>query len=334
MKIIRFKDNILRIKVDSIEDLYLLERIINKGDKVKAKTLRKYKSQENDKGELKEVILKIEVEKVELDKNNAILRINGQIIAGKPEQFITLHAYHTINVKQKSIIEIEKSEWKRYILDKIIEQSKKAKEPKIGIVVLDDETATIGEVSDIGIVIKSEIESKLSKRMSQKLFDEAKNRYFESIKKVIENISTNIIAIGGPGFMKDELYKFLKESDIKKDFILAYASDVGRSGIKEVLNNESVKRFFAKSLLQKEFNSLDELFKELVIGKGITKKDEIKERIYEVKKILVNDSVLNNEEIKPILDMADKLGIPIEIFNSNDDAGKQLKGLGDIVALT
>src|SRR5690348_482215 len=88
----------LRLRPDSFDDLYLIERIIGIGDNVESKSTRRFRASENDVGELKEVIVKIAVEKVELDKGAGMLRFGGKILWGRPEEFIKLQSYHTINI--------------------------------------------------------------------------------------------------------------------------------------------------------------------------------------------------------------------------------------------
>ncbi len=52
-----------------------------------------------------------------------------------------------------------------------------------------------------------------------------------------------------------------------------------------------------------------------------------------VSAVLVNDDIINDERVKHVLDKADKMGIKIEIFNSDDDAGRQLKNFSGIAAV-
>ncbi|EQD31150.1 translation factor pelota, partial [mine drainage metagenome] len=64
-------------------------------------------------------------------------------------------------------------------------------------------------------------------------------------------------------------------------------------------------------------------------------KEEVRAAIEEMRcsKILVNDSVLGNHEIQELLSLAERQGIGIEIFNSNDEAGTQLHSFKEIAAI-
>ena len=71
MKIIKFYENVgsLKMKVDTLEDLWTAQRIIFVNDLVKSESERKFKASESDKGELKKVIITLRTEKTELDKD-------------------------------------------------------------------------------------------------------------------------------------------------------------------------------------------------------------------------------------------------------------------------
>ena len=121
MRVIRFSDstNQLKLVPESFDDLYLLARVIGSGDKVTASTYRRFRASEGDVGEQKEVVVEVEVEKSEVDKNAQKLRVSGKIRSGRPAEFVRLGSYHTINIGEGDTLTIEKVEWKGYILSMI-----------------------------------------------------------------------------------------------------------------------------------------------------------------------------------------------------------------------
>ncbi len=48
---------------------------------------------------------------------------------------------------------------------------------------------------------------------------------------------------------------------------------------------------------------------------------------------MVNDSALNDDSIKAVLDFAYGAGAKIEIFNADDEAGAQLRAFGNIAGI-
>ncbi len=99
MKILRsYESGSLKVRVDTLEDMWSLQRIIFAGDIVKSESERKFKSADGDEGEMKKVFITLRVEKTELDKDASRLRLAGKIVDGKPLEYVRLNSYHTINV--------------------------------------------------------------------------------------------------------------------------------------------------------------------------------------------------------------------------------------------
>ena len=63
--------------------------------------------------------------------------------------------------------------------------------------------------------------------------------------------------------------------------------------------------------------------------------DKVREALetYQAGAVLVNDSVLNEEGVKEVLDAAYAQRVGIRVFNSEDDAGIQLHSFKDIAAV-
>jgi protein pelota len=336
MKIIHFNDEIgeMRVRPDSFDDLYLLAIAISPEDMVESESTRKFRADEGDTGEQKKVVIKLSVEKLEVDKNAARLRLTGKIVSGRPEEFVRMGSYHTINVAVGDVIRIWKAEWKDYILNRLRQAVIASGKPRLGVALLDDEKALFAYIRGYGIEIITEIYSKLSKRMSEKDYAAYRKAYFEAILKLISGMDVELVAVAGPGFTKDDFRLYLeglRDKPVKK-IIYAWASDVERSGIREVMQSRELAKFIEGERVAKEFAYLNEFMMQLRLGSATYGADRVIERIKEgrAKTIMVNDSVLGDKDIRKALDEADKNGVGIEIFNSEDDAGIQLRNFGDI----
>ncbi|MEM0200971.1 MAG: mRNA surveillance protein pelota [Candidatus Micrarchaeaceae archaeon] len=340
MKIINFNQisNIIKLVPESYDDLYLLAIILNQNDKIGAHTYRRFKSSETDTGEQKEVFVKIQLEKIEIDKSAWRLRLTGKILDGKPLEYVHLNTYHTLNIGTSDLIEIEKLEWKDYILKRLKQAVLDAKKPKLAIIVFDDEKATLAYIRGYGIDIITELYSKLSKKISEKDFEKLKINYFEGLIKLIQGLDVNIVILAGPGFTKDDFKKYLNKNNMKleKKLFFESCSDAERSGIREVLQSETISKIFENEHVKKEFEYLNMFLSSLRIGDSISGVEKVSNALnsYSIGIILVNDSVIWEDEIKELLDNADKQGVIIEIFNSEDEAGKQLSSFKNIVGLS
>ncbi len=261
----------------------------------------------------------------------------GKILEARPEEFVRMGSYHTLNIGPGDALEIAKPEWREYILKRIKQAVQDAKRPRLGIIALDDEKATVAYIKGYGIEITGELYSGLSKKMKEKDFEKQKLKYFEDVIGFIGRLDVEMVIVAGPGFMKEDLKKYIEDTGTKigKKLFYATASDAERSGIREVTQSPSTAKILESEHVKKEFEYLDLFFSTLRAGKSIYGVERVKAALsaYQIGVLMVNDSVINNEEIKGLLDMADKGNVRIEIFNSDDEAGKQLAGFKDIAGI-
>jgi len=124
LRVIEFDKNRARLRVETPIDLWYLEKMIERGDLVTAKTSRTIfvqRGEERIKGSKKFLILTIEIEKTEYQQETDKLRLVGKIVEG-PEE-VQKGSYHAIEVGTGKMFSIEKTEWKNEQL-KILEKSK------------------------------------------------------------------------------------------------------------------------------------------------------------------------------------------------------------------
>ena len=337
MKILGFNNisNVMRLEPESFDDLYLLAVVINHGDEVEGKSTRRFRPSEGDKGEQKEIRVKIDVEKAEIDRSAFRLRVSGKIIDGSPLEFISMGSYHTLNIEPRDVISVHKEEWKEYIMRRLKEAVAEAKKARLGIVAMDEEKASFAYIKGYGIDIFSEIYSKLSKKMNEKEYKKQKEAFFDSVISTVNNMLVDVVVIGGPGFTKEDMKKYMdgNRKSIDKRVSYVQASDAERSGIREIMQSEAVAKLLENERVKKEFWYLNMFLSGLVSGRSVYGADNIESRINEIKLVMVNDDVLNEKEVKKVLDIADAHGVKIEIFNSGDDAGMQLVRFKGIAAV-
>ncbi|MGC8888534.1 MAG: mRNA surveillance protein pelota [Candidatus Micrarchaeia archaeon] len=339
MRIIRFNDlaNSLKLQPDSFEDLYLLARIISPGDIVEGRSFRRFQNEEGEKGEQKEVFLKISVEKTELDKSGERLRLTGKILSGNPEELVRIGSYHTINVGAGDAITITKKEWKDYILRRIKEAVNDTKKIKFGAIALDDEKATVANIRGYGIEVIAEVYSHLSKRMKEQDYEKARKQYFDEIINIMKNMNADTVLIAGPGFTREDLKRYIESNriDVGKKLLFVPVSDAERSGIREAVQSGELAQFFEHEHLRKEFRLLNLFMQALQLGSAAYGLEGVGASLdsYEAGIVLVNDDLLNREDVQNLLDRADKQRVSIEIFNSSDEAGMQLAGFKGIASI-
>ncbi len=329
----------LKLRVDTLDDLWTIQRIIFPNDLVKSESLRKFKSNESDKGEMKAVVITVKAEKTEFDKTAQRLRIMGKIVDGKPLDYIKLNSYHTLNIAPEDVLDIIKTEWHDYLVDVIRNAVSDTKKARLGLIVVDEEKAVPAYLLGYGVEFKNEIYSRLSKRMSQKDFVEQEKKYFQEILDASAEMRVDTVIIAGPGFTKDDVKKFGVDSGfikkMSKKLIFEKTSDTERTGVYELIKSEKVAELLKRERIRIEFKLMEEFLNGLDPGKskfGIKDVDEAIDN-YEASMVFVNDSVLGDPKMQKVLANAEKNKVKIEVFNSIDEMGNQLHGFNDIASI-
>jgi len=341
MKIIKFYENVglLKLRVDTLEDLWTVQRIIFAEDIVKSESERKFKSNESDKGELKKVVITLRVEKTELDKDAMRLRVLGKIMEGKPLEYVKINSYHTINIAPGDVFEIMKSKWHDYIVDVVRNAVSDSKRPRLGIIVLDEEKALPAYLLGYGLEFRNEIYSKLSKRMSPKDFQEQEKKYFDEIINTVKNMVVDTVVVAGPGFTREDVKAYGESSGvlkkINKRIFFESISNSERSGVYELIKSEKFARILEKERIRTEFQLIEEFLTNLSTGKskyGLANVEIAMDNM-QANMIFVNDSILGDPAVQKLLADAEEGKVKIEVFNSNDEVGMQLHSFKDIACI-
>ena len=341
MKVMKFyeAEGRLSVRPDNIEDLWTLQRIIFPGDLVRSDSLRKFRSDQSDQGELKEVVITVRVEKTELDKTADRLRVMGRITEGRPLEYIKLNSYHTLNIAPGDTLAITKQQWHDYIRKVLRDAVQGTRRARLGIVVIDDEKALPALLLGYGIEFKGEVYGGLSKRMSQKEFSEAQQKWYLAVLESVRGMDVDTVILAGPGFTKDDIKKFWDEKGLSaklgKNLVLEAVSNAEQSGVYELVKGERVAQLLHGERIRAEFKLMEEFLSGLESGRSKAGLEKVGEaaRDYDAKTILVNDSVLGDQAVQGVLADAERVRIRIEVFSSDDEAGRQLHAFGDIASI-
>jgi protein pelota len=331
------KESFFEVIPDSIEDLWMLERLIQENDLVSGQTERKIKpSQEGEKTIKKSVFVEVKAEKIEFHSASASLRILGEITAGHPIELIELKSHHSVEAEIGKKLKVKKEKLMQYHID-LLEKAKKASmKEKILAVILDDEEAGLYAVSDYGTELKALIKAeKQGKRFKE---EKKENTYFKEIIEKIIQLESKKIIIAGPGFTRENLVKDLKEKIKENQLISEPLNSIGKTGLTELIKSGKMKSLEKEFELEKEALAVEELITEIskngLVEYGL---NEVKKAIEfgAGKKLLILDELLlkNRKEMEEIINSAEKNKTQIIIVSVKTDAGKKLKGLSGIGAL-
>lgn len=351
MKIIykNLKKGELKVKLESLDDLWYLSHIIDPNDLVTARTIRKIKigKEEDRKTKLtkKPITLTLKVENVEFHKYSDSLRVSGKIVHA-PED-IQKGDYHTISLEENSVLLIKKEKWLNFQLKRISEASK-ALTYKILICTLDREEASFALLKKYGYDYLGEIKGNVQKKGDEIKKIEEKEFYSEIIKKLKDYTSrykADNIIIASPAFWKEELLKEIekKSSELKQKITLATCNTTGKNAVNEVLKRGEVKEILKQDRTTKEVNLVEELFTEISKeGLAAYGMEEVKNtaNLGAIKTLMVTDELIKRlrsenkyETLDSIMKIVESTKGEIHIISTEHEAGKRLQGLGGIGAI-
>ena len=345
MKLLSKNKDGIKVKVENLDDLWYLSQIIDQGDLVKGKTVRKIKIGEESQRKLKVVkkafFIEVKVEKVEFSKTSSVLRIGG-IITQAPEE-ISRGEHHTFNLEENTIITVVKEKWLKYQIDRI-KDACSTKVSKILICCFDREEAYFALMKKQGYSLLSSISGEVQKKAEEQRV--TKNFYSEIIsqlKTYSDKYKVTTIILASPAFWKEELMKELKDEDLRKKVIQATCSAVGKTAINEVLKRDEIKRVLHDDRITKEINLVEELLLEIKNnGQAVygLKETENAVNAGAVRDLLVTDSLIkksrqedNYERIENVMKITESTRGDVNIISSEHAGGKELDGLGGVAAV-
>ncbi|MBI4095583.1 MAG: mRNA surveillance protein pelota [DPANN group archaeon] len=344
MKTLSFnkKEGIAKIRVDTLDDLWHLSKIIEIGDKIAGEIKRKVKLSgegERSKVVVKNYFAKITAKKIKLE--SAVLKVSGEILEGSEE--LQTGSAHTLDIFTGDIIKIEKS-WKEYQLRRLEEAEKASKAPKALVVVLDDEQAHIAALTASGFQYLAGFELRLAKKRFVEKTDNGLGKVIAEILRLNSESNPQTIVIASPIFWKENLLEALKEKDakIEKKIKLEGVSTGTKRALNELINRGVLEKVLKSSQLQKEFELIEELLVEIakkglaVYGKGVIEAVNANA----VKILLFTDEIIEKarekekfSEFEQLIDKVEAQGGRVHIISTDNEAGEKLKGLGGIAAL-
>lgn len=323
MKILakNLRHNRMKLMVETLEDLWHLEHIIEVGDIITSRTLRKTvvkKGGTFEYGEKKPMVLTIKSEKIEFQKDSGLLRITGPIVSGPDD--IRKHSYHSIQVDLNSVLTIEKH-WKSYHLERI--EKARFRKPLLFVCVLDREEADFAVVSETGIEMKASITNYDRENME---------KYYKEIISYLKKQETGKFVLAGPGFERENLSKFIErnEKDLAGKIMVEHSSSIGINGVQEVMK-KSANRVLKETRIGKESEYVSEILKRIktegliVYGKKETEKAVT---LGAVETLFISQEKIRDFE--KVMETQERMRGGVVIIGSDHELGEQFLHLGGI----
>jgi protein pelota len=341
MKIIHkdIKHGIVKVKVDTAQDLWYLSNIIEQGDSVSGMTERKIKlggSEDKAKVSKRIVHLKIIVEKTDYDNS---LRVSGKIIEAPDD--IPKGDYHTFGINDGTVVTIEKDYWSKYSLKKL-DEAVNTKLSNILIVAFDREDAIFAVLKSQGYDVLLNMRGDVSK----KGVEEKKTNFYQEIYKQLldydQKYSFDNIIVASPAFWKDYLLKEVRDDLLRRKIVLATCSSIDDGTIIEILKRPELKTVLDRDRATRELRLIEELL-------GLISRDnnavyglrEVSEKVNSgnVATLLISENFILRMRKENKYVLVDELMNAVESMNSevklisSAEAMKKLDGITGIAAL-
>ena len=319
------KKGFIRLRVQNLDDLWHLEKILEPGDLLKARTFRKTtikRGKEIIPGERKPLTLAIKVEKVGFHPETGKLRAGGEIQEG-PED-VQKGAHHTIQIEPGLDLTVTKA-WKRAHLERLKRAG--VQEPLLYICMIDRDGADFAALRASGTRFLG------SKRYRKVKGKEEREDFYQELGEHLEKQKGyKAMVLAGPGFERENLHNYLKKKmpGLAKRIVLEHANETGRTGVQEVIK-KSANKVLAETRLARETRLVEKLLAEMgrdgmvVYGPGETRKAA---ETGAIETALVSDKTI--PEFEPLLDLVEKTGGKVVVISSSHQAGESFLSLGGI----
>lgn len=340
---LRNQEGEIAIVPESLDDLWHLKYVLEKGDLVFATTFRRAEAPADklrpEKAEKRPVRLGIRLESAEFHKFANRLRLHGVI-----EQGIDIGSHHTLNIEPDSELSIIKG-WKKDQIERINEAVRASNQPRVAIVTVEDGEAVFGVVKQYGVEEVANVKGSRGKREG----GDPRGEFFREVLEKLDLLAPSVeaVVIAGPGFTKDDFIAYVKQhkQELAGKFVVEDIASIGTSGFQEVFRRGAIDRILHQSRITQEAVLIEKLLQEIASERG-----KVAYGLAEVKKaseygaietLLIVDETLraarereaSNQEIEGLLRSVEKAQGKVVIFSSEFEPGRRLQALGGIAAL-
>lgn len=345
MKVIEedVKHGLIKLQIETLDDLWVLYNILRENDVVYAKTTREVKVGDSSEGSRLPMMLGVKIRKIEFQQFSNKLRVSGIVVEG-PEKYGVKGKHHTLSLGVGDVLTIVKEQWSSVELDLLRDYT--SRRENVLVVSVDHDEACVGIVSEQGVKYIWEEELNLPSKRYNVDYESLLKTFISKISKVVLDVlsgeDVKAVIIAGPGDFKNQVRSELAER-VKLPLYVDTVSTGGCKGVSEVLNRDVVKNVVGELNLAKARKILEE-FKELLVKEhdlvayGV---EEVHEAsiIGAVVKLLVVDELLkavDDEERSKVyesLNYSHQRGADVIIVPGSSDVGIELSGFGGIVAV-
>lgn len=322
----------IRLFPESLDDLWHIAHLVGRGDLVFATTFRSVETATDklrpEKTEKKPVRLGIRVEKSEFHPSANRLRISGTI-----EQGVDLGNYHTINLEPGIELSVIK-EWRERDRERIERAVRATISSAVHIAAIEEGEAEVYRIRQFGPQLVTTLSGGSGKREG----DDSREQFFSGIQAILE-ATTGPVVIAGPGFIKEDFFRFLtrRSPGTAERCLVAETRRIGRGAVQEVIGQGVLEKIAEDVQLAREVRVMDELLARIGQDRGLVAYGpaEVAEAVGfgAAATIIVADTLLREHEITDLLNHAEDQRAQIAVLSTEFEPGERLMALGGLAAL-
>jgi protein pelota len=321
----------IHLFAESVDDLWHLSHLVRPRDLVFATTFRSVELVQDkirpEKPEKRPVRLGIRVEGVAFHPYANRLRISGVI-----EHGVDQGSHHTISLEAGSELSVIKT-WRQVDLDRIDRAVKASTSGAVHILSVEEGEAELYRIRQFG----PEIVATVIQGSSKGSDPGGRANLFERVATLVGEV-TGTVVIAGPGFVKDEVAKYLREKipDLKERCITVETRRSGRGAVTEALGKGVLEKITGDLQLKREAELLDMFLERMGRGEPVAYgRAEVEEAVSAgaAEQVLVIDDMVRNRNVANLLERAERIRARVTVFSSLFDPGAQLLALGGIAAI-
>jgi protein pelota len=328
----------MKLRPDTLDDLWHLHHLIEPGDRVTATTQRTVMvgrgDAEEEKAAKKTVTLTVQAERVEFHDFANRLRVIGTIV-GTDEQ----GRYHTLNIEPLDELTIAKSgPWRDHQVQRVAEAVKAGERPLVVFVCIEQGEATIAVLRQYGLQEAGVIAGPGSGKRTGQLESDAPwfGEILLALRTLVPERGTALIV--GPGFAKDHLLAWLKDKapEIAKRCLVDSTAHAGVVGIREAMKRGLVDRVDKEARVALETRMVEKVLEAIAASRPSAYGEAEVKRALDMgaaSLLLVTDRCVREDEGEALLDAAKRTQCEAHVISTGHEAGKKLDSMGGAGAL-
>jgi len=327
------KSKRIRVVPETLEDLWVLERAVDRGDVVEGVVLRRVKREgERGPGRVFRVFVRVLVEDVAFHEYSGALRISGTVVEARPEEYVGKGRYQTVEIRKGTELTFEKKQWSEHVLDEIRKAVEESKRPTITIVSMDDEGALVCTLSQ-RLHRRGYVKNpRKGKRGEVQDFSE----YYGQVLRLVSELEPDLVVVGSPGFFYEDFIRFAKSKGSAKRFVGVRVSLAGMKGVHEILANR-LEDVVQNHRLSEILRYVQEFTARLAKGEPVAVGEEVEEYAVSgaVEVLLMHEEYFlkNRETARRILDAVRDGGGKIFIVPKTFEPAYMVEKMGGVVAI-